>query len=303
VLTPSTLACLSNVATVNLTAGCAHGCLYCYSRGYSTYPGENRIVLYANTLKKLRAELPRKRKPPVAIYFSPSSDLFQPIPEVLELSYEILDFLLRMKQRVSFLTKGRIPPRHMALLKANAPQVHASIGVISLDEKLIRTFEPGTASPRIRLRQAEELAAAGMLTQVRVDPILPGLTDDQQTLEDLCNEVARCGVRDIAASILFLRPGVVKGLRRNIKDRRLIDQLLSRFDTSERLDIYAEKSSVVALRLPERRGIYARLGKIAKEYDLNIHICSCKNPDVTNAPCSIAGRWATKRPSRQQSLF
>ena len=37
VLTPSSLACLSRIPTVNLTAGCAHGCLYCYTRGYRAY--------------------------------------------------------------------------------------------------------------------------------------------------------------------------------------------------------------------------------------------------------------------------
>jgi len=34
VLTPSSLACLTHVPTVNLTAGCAHECHYCYARGY-----------------------------------------------------------------------------------------------------------------------------------------------------------------------------------------------------------------------------------------------------------------------------
>lgn len=40
VLTPSSLACLAHVPTVNLTAGCAHECRYCYARGYLTHPGE-----------------------------------------------------------------------------------------------------------------------------------------------------------------------------------------------------------------------------------------------------------------------
>ena len=84
VLTPSSLACLRRVATVNLTAGCAHGCLYCYTRGYSNYPGEGRVILYANTLARLREELARKRVKPGTVYFSPSSDPFQPVPEVLK---------------------------------------------------------------------------------------------------------------------------------------------------------------------------------------------------------------------------
>jgi len=62
VLTPSSLACLAHVPTVNLTAGYAHECRYCYARGYLTHPGEGKVRFYANTLTKLREELRRKRK-------------------------------------------------------------------------------------------------------------------------------------------------------------------------------------------------------------------------------------------------
>lgn len=31
VLTPSSLGCLTRAATVNVTAGCALGCIYCYA--------------------------------------------------------------------------------------------------------------------------------------------------------------------------------------------------------------------------------------------------------------------------------
>ena len=109
VLAPSSLACLADVATINLTLGCAHSCLYCYARGYSTYPGDGRVVLYNNTLEKLRQELSRKRKRPHAIYFSPSCDLFQPVPQVLELGYQVLGYLLQEGIGVSFLSKGVIP--------------------------------------------------------------------------------------------------------------------------------------------------------------------------------------------------
>ena len=97
VLSPSDLGCLARIPTVNLMSGCAHRCLYCYTRGYSNRPREGNIRLYANTAAKLREELPRKRKRPRAVYFSPSSDLFQRVPEVLDLAYEVLEFLLEGK--------------------------------------------------------------------------------------------------------------------------------------------------------------------------------------------------------------
>jgi DNA repair photolyase len=34
-LTPSRLRCLAHLPTINVTAGCVHGCAYCYIRGYS----------------------------------------------------------------------------------------------------------------------------------------------------------------------------------------------------------------------------------------------------------------------------
>ena len=79
VLTPSSLACLANIATINLTAGCAHRCIYYYTQGYTTLPRDGTVHLYGNTAVKLAEELRRKRQLSRAVYFSPSSDLFQPV--------------------------------------------------------------------------------------------------------------------------------------------------------------------------------------------------------------------------------
>ena len=145
VLAPSQLACLSRLPTINLTAGCAHECLYCYAQSYSQNPGRGKITLYENTLDKLRAELPRKRKRPRVVYFSPSCDVFQPVPEVLDLAYDVFEFLLEQRVGVAFQTKGRIPRRHLELLTAHAPNVHAGFGLTTLDPQPWRTFEPRTA--------------------------------------------------------------------------------------------------------------------------------------------------------------
>ena len=189
VLTPSSLACLAHVPTVNLTAGCAHECRYCYARGYLTHPGEGKVTFYTNTLAKLRDELRRKRKRPSTVYFSPSSDPFQPVPEVLDMTYDVFKFLLKSQIGVAFVTKGRIPERHRKLLAAHAPLVQGRIGVITLDTAVAAAFEPFAAPPEVRLSQAAELIGAGVLVEARLDPILPGVTDDQRK-----SGAALCGV-------------------------------------------------------------------------------------------------------------
>jgi DNA repair photolyase len=304
VLTPSSLACLSRIPTVNLTAGCAHGCTYCYTRAYSTYPGESTVVFYSNTFRKLREELSRKRRKPTAVYFSPSSDVFQPVPEVLNMAYDVFQYLLDRGISIAFLTEGHIPERHMRLLQAHASQVRAQIGLITLDGDLLRTFEPHCPSPETRLAQIRQLAASGIVTQVRLDPILPGLTDDDATLERLCSELKAAGVERIAASTLFLRTGVVYSLKEHIEDQALLGSLLEPFKAGGRIPIHAANSTVFALPPETRRTIYARLQAIAQRQGLAVHVCACKNLELASSSCSIAGDWSDGPAApRQQALF
>lgn len=304
VLTPSSLACLAHVPTVNLTAGCAHECRYCYARGYLTHPGEGKVTFYTNTLAKLREELRRKRKKPTTVYFSPSSDPFQPVPEVLDMAYDVFRFLLESEIGVTFVTKGRIPERHRKLLAAHAPLVQGRIGLITLDPAVASAFEPRTATPVVRLAQTAELIGAGILLDARLDPILPGVTDGPDCLEPLCAALAGIGVRTLAASVLFLRPAVIGSLRRHVGDKPMLDRLLNSFAGSEPMAIHAGNSRVRALPASARLEIMERLKSIAHRYGLEVLICGCKNPDISSGSCHISGRWPpAAREGSQLGLF
>ena len=291
VLTPSSLACLAHVPTVNLTAGCAHECCYCYARGYSTHPGEGKVRFYTNTLVKLREELPRKRKKPTTVYFSPSTDPFQPIPEVLNMACDVFRFLLESGIGVAFVTKGRIPERHRNLFAAHAPLVQGRIGLITLDPGTVAAFEPHAAPPEVRLAQAAALLSAGVPIEARLDPILPGVTDGADCLEPLCAALARSGVRRIAASVLFLRPAVIASLRRRVEDKGMLHRMLDHFGDAESLPIHAGNSRVRALPARARLEIIDRVKSIAGRHGLEVVVCACKNPDIASGSCHILGPW------------
>ncbi len=303
-LTPSSLACLAHIPTVNLTAGCAHECRYCYARGYLTHPGNGNVTFYTNTLAKLRDELRRKRKKPTTVYFSPSSDPFQPVPEVLNMAYDVFKFLLESEIGVVFVTKGRIPERHRRLLAAHAPLVQGRIGLITLEPRTVAAFEPGAATPEVRLAQAADLIGAHIPVEARLDPILPGLTDGGDCLEPLCEALTRVGVRKIAASVLFLRPAVVGSLRRHVKDKLMLNRLFDRFANAAPLAIHAGNSRIRALPTSARLDIFERLKSIAGCYGMEVLVCSCKNPDISAGSCHISGRWPpTTRGDSQLGLF
>jgi DNA repair photolyase len=300
VLTPSDLPCLSAVPTINLTAGCLHGCLYCYARSYSQFPGEGRIVLYENTLDMLRDELARRRTKPQAVYFSPSSDLFQPAPEVLELGEAIIRFLFSKGIGVTFVTKGHIPDHVLALLSDHAELVRAQIGIITLDESIAQTFEPNAARPERRLAQIGALVRAGVPTEARIDPILPTVTDGSAATDRLFAALADVGVRRAALDMLFLRPAIVQSLRRGMPDKQMLARLLGAFPRPSPTAESAGRASSQKLPLEIRRETFARMRDAAAAHGIEVGICACENPDLARGTCNITGRWSKASPRAVQ---
>ncbi|MHB8104753.1 MAG: radical SAM family protein, partial [Dehalococcoidales bacterium] len=244
--------------------------------------------------------LPSKKSKPQAVYFSPSSDIFQPVPEVLELSHSVLEFLLTNGIGVAFLTKGCIPDKTMNLLLNHANRVRAQIGIITHDDNLRRIFEPNTASVDSRLGQMEMMITGSIAVEARIMPILPGITDKPDSISSLFQAIASTGVKRAAISTLFLRPTIVGSLKRNISDKVTLEKLLDIYAGERRLPVHAEHSSVTPLPRPKRQEIYTRFSQIARKYDINLSICGCMNPDI-GGTCNIAGKWLTQ--DIQSSLF
>jgi DNA repair photolyase len=220
------------------------------------------------------------------------------------MAFRVLTILFEWNIGVSFLTKGRIPQRHMDLLKANASLVQAQIGLTTIDEEILGMFEPQAAPPQVRLDQARQLAEAGIATTGRLDPILPGLTDDETSLRNACPGFAEAGITTQAASTLFLRPAITGSLRKSLRDASVRTRLFDAFNERSRLAIHAESSSITALPQETRQATFERLRAIAAEFGITVRICACKNPDIDNGVCHIAGRSSNAtNPPAQARLF
>jgi DNA repair photolyase len=300
VLSNSSLTCLANIPSVNLTSGCAHNCVYCYARGYTIYPGDDKVVIYKNILEKLKSELLRKRAKPQAVYFSPSSDIFQPVPEVLELSHLVLEFLLTRGIGVAFVTKGRIPEKTLNLLLNHAEQVRAQIGMVTDDDNIRRLFEPNAASVELRLNQMAMMVEGGIAVEARIIPILPGVTDSSCSINAILHAVTSSGVKRAAISTLFLRPAIISSLRRHISDQDLLEKIFIFYREARRLPVQAEHSSVIPLTRQKREEIYSRFRQIAEQYAIELSICGCMNPDI-GGTCNIIGQWPAQ--NQQPDLF
>ncbi len=215
----------------------------------------------------------------------------------------MLEYLLNEGIGVVIQTRGRIPSRHMQLLLAYAPLVRVIIPLVTTNLRTMRIFEPHTATPRVRLRQMRELIAGGVATLARVDPIVPGVTDDPDTMHGLCAALAEAGIREIAAGVLVLRPALAGTLRKRLGRPLLFQRLIEQFDErSVRLPGFP--SAVHVLPAARRRRIFQWLTTIAGQYGIQVHVCACKNPDLDNESCKLAGQWSPPEiVERQLGLF
>jgi DNA repair photolyase len=301
ILTPSSLPCLGNMPTINITEGCAHGCLYCYTQGYSGYPGAGRVVLFDNIPELVRTELCRKRRRPRRVYFSPSSDAFQPVPEILDVTYQTMSVLLESGVEVAFLTKGAIEERFLAMFSRCPTSVSAQIGITTLDQGLWRAFESGAASPRQRLQTIEDLTRIGVATRARLDPLMPDLTDTEENLSALLAELSRRGVQDIAASYLFLRPAFARGLSEHLHRGAGSARPACEWHWHDFADGVGGGQMIDR---EDRRQRFDRLEVLAAKHGIGVHVCACKNPDLAaGSNCRIAGPSPAALPMPDAPLF
>ena len=301
-LTPSALACLATIPTINLTAGCAHGCIYCYTRGYSRYPGEGTVLVYRNTAAQVTRELARRRKKPMAVYFSPSSDAFQPVAEVLDAAYQTMKILLENGVGVQFVTKGAIPEWFYALFERHRGLITGQVGLTTLHRPLSAILEPGAPPVTERLQVIGRLAASGVAVSVRADPLIHGITDSETDLAELFAACRNQSVKVVAASYLFLRPAIATSLRQRVSDAALLRKILAPYQPGQRFMLRGSASGGTALPSPLRRAGFDRLRALAAIYGLTLHLCGCKNPDLTSEQCHLT-RLTASGPLPAEPLY
>ena len=288
VLTRPTLKCLSQVASVNPTLGCSHQCVYCYARGYSIYPGDGNVLVYENMSEKLKKELSGRRKLPSYVFFSPICDVLQPIPQVLNVTYELMHILLEHGIGVNMLTKGKIPEKFLLLFQKYKALLHVQIGITTVNRDIQKKMEPYASTPQERIQNIERLCSIGILPEVKLDPLIPGVTDTKANLTALFKVLQGFGVNSAGINYLFLRPQIKKNLYNSLRKTPFLPKILGHYQKGTSLDLLAEQSRVIALDVHYRKRAYEEISEWARDYGIYAYVCGCKNPDITEEP--LCGR-------------
>jgi DNA repair photolyase len=304
ILTRSTLKCLKQVASINPTLGCIHQCAYCYARGYLNYPGNGKVFIYENMVEKLKKELSSRRKLPAYVFFSPTCDVLQPIPQLLTVTYELMRVLFEHGVGINLLTKGRIPPKFLQLFRQYKKLVHVQIGITTLNRDIQKRIEPYASTPQERMRNVEYLCTIGILPEVKLDPLIPGMTDTKVNLITLFKVLQEFSVTSTSINYLFLRPQIKKNLYEALKKASFLPKIIEYYQNGMSLNLLAEQSRVLTLNVQYRKRAYEQISKWARAFGIHAYVCGCKNPDITEEPlCGTIWSQHFEKTVGQKHLF
>ena len=165
----------------------------CFARNTHTYLDldaghdfNTKVVVKVNAGELVRRELAAPKWTGAPIAMGTNVDVYQRAEGRYRLMPAILAALRDFANPFSILTKGTLILRDLELLRqaGTVTNVSLAMSVGFVDESMWRAVESGTPSPRRRLDAVRRLADAGFAVGVLMAPILPGLTDTDESVEE-----------------------------------------------------------------------------------------------------------------------
>ncbi|MFN7647121.1 MAG: radical SAM protein [Acidobacteriota bacterium] len=271
--------------TVNPYRGCEYGCQYCYARythEFMNLPVEEfdtRIFAKSWDAAMWRRDL-RRVQPGETIAFGTATDCYQPA----ERRYGLMRLLLaglaaHRGLRIVITTKSDLVARDSDLLRelARRHTVRVIMTVTTMDAGLARRTEPYAPRPDMRMGAVAELASQGLATGVSASPVLPWLTDREESLSAVARAARAAGVATFHARPLFLRDSAwavfLPWLEREFP--ALAPRYRSRYARGAHVDrLYGDWLAERVERVRARHGLTARAEEPAPALPLQLPLFS-----------------------------
>ncbi|MEM1632605.1 MAG: radical SAM protein [Sulfolobales archaeon] len=190
--------------TVNPYTGCGHKCLYCYASSYIKDFFRPRLKerILADARRDLNS-IPRGS----VIELSASSDPFQPMEKDHMITYRLSREILSRGYKILYTTKApNILLEYKDLIERYHNRIAVAVTITTLNEKIASVLEPGAPPPSIRLKAIQELGKLGIPITVRIDPIIPYINSDDESIKRLVEKIAEVGALQITSSTYKAKP-------------------------------------------------------------------------------------------------
>jgi DNA repair photolyase len=252
--------------TINPYRGCEFGCKYCYARythefmELDAHAFEDKIYAKEAPAFLLRQELARTPKQD-AIAIGTATDPYQPAERRFGRTRAILEVFARERGwHVGLITKSDLVTRDLELLAEVGRRnvLSVTLTVTTTDEKLARLMEPRAPRPELRLQAVQKLRSAGICVGVNPNPIMPGITDSERSLDRLARAAHEHGALTFGGGPLFLPSAAQKVFMPFLE--REFPHLVERYRRAYEASVHLSRAYKDALA--------ERVGRIRERYGL-----------------------------------
>lgn len=280
-------------------AGCEHDCDYCYAR-YRTAVTEKLEELGTTfdkplplgdsgaIVSEIRDSLSRGEIKIVKL--SRYTDLFTPRHVASGLTEEILKALAESPIERAIITTKGLPNAACIDVMGKHPAKFSYNPVFKPAAPV--TLEQHIAPLEERLRAATAIQSLGVRVTVHIDPIVPGLEDDETAVRELLSLLHSRGLRRVMFSTLLLTEPMIEDLRRRIGDE-FTSRILSHFavDSSRQLLPKQGETTYIELKPEEKQRIVDLYSRLLLELGFEFVLCGLKGASkglrIDRAKCPV----------------
>ena len=264
--------------TFNPYTGCDHMCVYCYAAGYvqaffNCRPKKDLVSRLQKDVAKLKGEI---------ISIANSSDPYPTLETRLCLTRKCLEILSQQNCKIQIVTKSDLVVRDIDFLK-KVPSV-VSLTITTDDDDIAKIIEPNVPPTSKRLKAVATLLEKRIPVSVRVDPLIPFLNDDVESLMKTLGDV---GVKHVTSSTYKIGPQNWKRFSAAVPN---VSEKLKTlyFGSGERIGRYIYLPKASRIKLLET------VGNLAKKYGIKFGTCREGLPHLNTAVCD--GSWLLREP-------
>jgi DNA repair photolyase len=297
-LLPTVLPCVGPVVSLNVITGCSQGCVFCPARRY--HPGTP--VVYTDLPRQVAEELGRmeaRDELPRLVLVGTASDPFGEDSFVRELQFQSMLWILRHGLPLAFRTRGPVGPDFLDLFRRHRAQVHATVVMGAMAPAMQARLEPGTRDQASRLADLQGLLGAGVDARVRLEPLIPFVSDEEARLDPLFADLFRLGVRQVTGVSPTLHPAILADLGPSLGPV-LKGLILGAFGLRQLEDLHLRHPQSAGLPIPRQARLlmFQRVKRLAAKHRMAFAPCACNNPDLGGMRCfagAASEEWARHR--------
>ena len=212
--------CTGERMLINPYNGCSVDCIFCYARAlpaaYFKLFNETGIVTVFSDFDRVVADQLDSIDVASCGYLSPVCDPFQDLESAYGLSERIVEEFVARNIPIEFITKCVVPNQVISTMR-HQKHSFGQFSAVTAREDLRRELMKGGASVDALFASMKKCAIAGLPVVLRIDPVIPYLTDSKQELKPLIEKGVDSGARHVVASVLDIPAKIAKEVFANFK--------------------------------------------------------------------------------------